>query len=248
MKKETFNLTVRLIAGVAAALILVSGMVLLGGKLDEGRTGALYQASGMKLSDTMLTIEGQDVTVEEYLYYLTVQCSSAQAAGITDLDMIIGEGVSAADYAAQLAVGNVTNRAVVDAWAAEVGIAMTAEEVAEMNTQLDSADYADAGVSRQFLETQARWQYLSNHILEEYSTEGGKLYPDEAAIQAAMAAGEDHGHEHDLETVLMELCNEEFAQRCNDAEIVYNEKYDGKLNVKAFYEKMVELTTAAAQG
>ncbi len=247
MKKETFNLLTRFIAGVAASLVLVGATAIAGEKMNEGRTGPFYQASGLKITDTMLTVDGVAVTVEEYLYDLTYQCNAAVSSGVSDLDMVLGEGVTAADYVKELAAYSITNSVVIESWAAEVGLALTAEDTAEMNAQLDSVDYAAAGISRQFLETQLRRSYLAGHIVNAYTTEGGALYPTAEAIEAAMAAGADHGHEHDEATVVMELCDEEFARRCTEAQIVYNEKYHSELNVKDFYAKMVALTAADAQ-
>ncbi len=245
MKKETFNLTLRFIAGLAAALILVGGIALVGEKMEDGRSGLLYQASGIPTTETMMTIEGQKVSAEEYFYYLVYHCDMVTSMGITDLDMEIGEGITAADYIAQQSVGAVTNRAVVEAWAKEAGITMTADEKADMKAQLDGVDYAAMGLSRRFLEEQVRYQYLSDHIITAYTTEGGKLYPSAEDIAAGMAAGEAHGHEHDEATVVMELCNEEFAERCNNAQIVYNEKLNGKVNVKEFYENLTAINTPA---
>lgn len=238
MKKETYNLLLRLIAGLAASLILVGGTALLGDKMNEGRTGLLYQASGIPTDAVVMTVDGQEVTAEEYLYYLLYNCDMISSMGLSDMTMELGEGVTVADYARQQADTNVVARAVSDAWAAEDGITLTAEEETELSTQLAEVDYAAAGLSRHFFETQLRSGLLTNHIMTEYTTEGGKLYPSAEDIAAGHAAAAGHDHEHTDADIAGELYTEELSARCMAAEVVYVAKYMDDLDVAGFYGKM----------
>ena len=113
MKKETFNLVIRFLVGLALSLLICAGMILL------GRVGSnkplIQQASGLKGSEVVLTVDGENVEAWEYLYMTSYTAQSLSYYGITDLNTALGEGYTAADYVAQQAESQVTQQAAIRA-------------------------------------------------------------------------------------------------------------------------------------
>ena len=57
MKKETFNLVVRFLVGLALSLLICAGMIMTG-KLGSDKP-LLQQASGLKGTETVMTVDGE---------------------------------------------------------------------------------------------------------------------------------------------------------------------------------------------
>ena len=81
MKKETFNLVIRALIGVAASLIIVGAMGLI--TEAQGDKTFVEQASGLKGTDVVMTVDGEAVTAEEYLYMTSYAAQSLSYYGIT---------------------------------------------------------------------------------------------------------------------------------------------------------------------
>ena len=120
MKKETFNLVIRLLIGVAASLVIVGAMGLI--TEAQGNKTFVEQASGLKGGEVVMTVNGEDVTVEEYLYMTAYAAQSLSYYGVTDLSMELGEGMTAADFVAEQAEGQLVASAALRAWAKEQGV------------------------------------------------------------------------------------------------------------------------------
>ena len=111
MKKETFNLVVRFLVGLALSLLICAGMIMTG-KLGSDKP-LLQQASGLKGTETVMTVDGEPVESWEYLYMVTYSAQNLSYYGVTDLSTQLGEGFTAADYVAQQAEAQVKQQAAV---------------------------------------------------------------------------------------------------------------------------------------
>ena len=67
MKKETFNLVVRFLVGLALSLLICAGMIMTG-KLGSDKP-LLQQASGLKGTETVMTVGGEPVESWDCLLY-----------------------------------------------------------------------------------------------------------------------------------------------------------------------------------
>lgn len=190
MKKQTFNLIIRALVGVAASLLIVGAMGLI---TESGSNKTLLeQASGVKADATVMTVSGESVSAEEYLYMITYQAQSLAYYGITDLNTEIGEGVSAADYVAEGAESQVVGAAVLRSWAKEMGVTLTQEDMAALQAERDV--YGDAaafaqtlklvGTSEKLFDDLMSQSMLYNHLYEIYCGKDGAQRPSDAALKA----------------------------------------------------------------
>ena len=168
------NNWIRFLAGVIASTVLVGAFALTGGMKSGKRTdGLMYQASGLHPDGELMSINGQVVSCEEYLYWLAQDCEylASQVEGL-DWNAVVTEGMTFAEYAKADAAEAVKQHAVVRAWAQEAGITLTDEDKAEMAAQREQ--YVTYYGSEE--------AYLYRDLYEAFSTPGSGLYPDEATL------------------------------------------------------------------
>ena len=139
MKKETFHLVIRFLVGLALSLLICAGMIMTG-KLGSNKP-LLQQASGLKGTETVMTVDGEPVETWEYLYMVSYTAQNLSYYGITDLSTQLGEGFTAADYVAQQAESQAVQQAAIRKWAADMGITLTEEDQATVEAQ--KAGYGD---------------------------------------------------------------------------------------------------------
>ena len=348
MTKATYNLLLRFVAGVAASLILIGGVIM----LEQKNAKSLYQnASGVETSAVVMSVNGQEVSAEEYLYWLSYYCDYykeyMEYMGVSDWNTELSEGFTAGDYIAQQAemqaVSMVTQYAVIDGWAQESGLALTEEDLADIEAQRAASIeqlggeegyqqwLQSLGVSDAFIERSLTHSYLINHLSEAYCTEGSAVYPDEESLNAYIDEHEYFGasilfvdtcemdkkakaaalkdmkgyvtklrkakdqdatfadiaeklgsepeavtftaeemeeafitglkkvkigsvsevitteegyyvairRQPELTGILQGMLNNEFADRCANAEVVYNDEVYGSINTLAFYKKLL---------
>jgi len=196
------NNWIRFLAGVIASAVLVGAFALTGGMKSGKRTdGLMYQASGLHPDGELMSINGQVVSCEEYLYWLAQDCEylASQVEGL-DWNAAVTEGMTFAEYAKADAAEAVKQHAVVRAWAEEAGITLTDEDKAEMAAQREQyVTYYGSeeaylrqlelvGISEETLELTQAGQYLYRDLYEAFSTPGSGLYPDEATLADYAAA------------------------------------------------------------
>ena len=196
------NNWIRFLAGVIASAVLVGAFALTGGMKSGKRTdGLMYQASGLHPDGELMSINGQVVSCEEYLYWLAQDCEylASQVEGL-DWNTAVTEGMTFAEYAKADAAEAVKQHAVVRAWAQEAGITLTDEDKAEMAAQREQyvtyygseeaylRQLGLVGISEETLELTQAGQYLYRDLYEAFSTPGSGLYPDEAALAEYAAA------------------------------------------------------------
>ena len=194
MKKETFNLVIRALIGVAASLIIVGAMGLI--TEAQGNKTFVEQASGLKGTDVVMTVDGEAVTAEEYLYMTAYAAQSLSYYGITDLNTEVGEGMMAADFVAQQAKEQVVASAALRAWAKEQGVTLTEEDLAALQAQKDAYGGAAAfqqtlkmvGVTEALFDSLMTQEMLHTHLYEIYCGKDGAQRPSEADLE--ILAGE----------------------------------------------------------
>ena len=194
MKKETFNLVLRALIGVAASLIIVGAMGLL--TEAQGNKTFVEQASGLKGTEVVMTVDGEAVSAEEYLYMTAYAAQSLSYYGITDLNTEVGEGMMAADFVAQQAKEQVIASAALRAWAKEQGVTLTEEDLAALQAQKDAYGGAAAfqqtlkmvGVTEALFDSLMTQEMLHTHLYEIYCAKDGAQRPSEADLE--ILAGE----------------------------------------------------------
>ena len=194
MNKETFRLIIRFLVGTALSLMLCAGMIMTE-KLGSNKP-LIQQASGLKGTETVMTVDGEPVSVEEYLYMVSYSAQTMSYYGITDLSMELGEGYTAADYVANQAESQAVQQAVIRKWAKDVGVTLTEEDQAVLQAQKDA--YGDDfqtllkinGISEAQYEQLIGTSLLYDRLYSAYCAEGGNLRPSDSDL-TAMA--ENHG-------------------------------------------------------
>ena len=194
MKKETFHLTIRFLVGLAASLLICAGMIMTE-KLGSNKP-LIQQASGLKGTETVMTVDGEPVTAEEYLYLVSYSAQSLTYYGITDLNTELGEGYTAADYVREQAESQAVQQAVIRKWAKDVNVTLTEEDQAALQAQKDAygADLEKAlklnGISEAQYDQLMNTSALYNRLYAAYCGADGEMRPSDSDL-TAMA--EDHG-------------------------------------------------------
>ena len=194
MKKETFHLIIRFLVGLAASLLICSGMIMTE-KIGSNKP-LIQQASGLKGTETVMTVNGEPVTAEEYLYLVSYSAQSLTYYGITDLNTELGEGYTAADYVREQAESQAVQQAVIRKWAKDVNVTLTEEDQAALQAQKDAygADLEKAlklnGISEAQYDQLMNTSALYNRLYAAYCGADGEMRPSDSDL-TAMA--EDHG-------------------------------------------------------
>lgn len=194
MKKETFYLIIRFLVGTALSLLLCAGMIMTE-KLGSNKP-LIQQASGLKGTETVMTVDGEPVSAEEYLYMVSYSAQTLSYYGVTDLSTELGEGYTAADYVASQAESQVVQQAVIRKWAKDAGVTLTEEDQSVLQAQKDS--YGDDfqmllkvnGISEAQYDQLIGTSLLYDRLYSAYCAEGGNLRPSDSDL-TAMA--ENHG-------------------------------------------------------
>lgn len=200
------NNWIRFIAGVLASVVLVGAFALTGGMKGGKRTdGLLYQASGLHPDGEILSIGGQPVTCEEYLFWLAMACQNVAASvpGEGWSAPISEGGLSYAEYAKVDAVEAVKQYAVVRLWAEQAGVTLSDSDRAAMESQRQQLieyyggeegyrqQLALMGLSQEMNNSIEETQYLYRSLYQAFCTPGTDLYPDD---QTLLAYAEQQGY------------------------------------------------------
>ncbi len=186
------RLIAMLLASVAAVMLIAY--------LDTGsgkRTdGIYYKATGIHPDAQLLEVNGETVTAEEYLYWLSYVCEylNSMAGGQLDLNAPLNDTTTFGEYAKMDALNTVKLYAVTRAWAAENGMALTQEDQAALEAQRQQyvAYYGSEeaylhqlellGISGEMLHDIEATPYLYLHLHDAFVSPEGALYPGEEAL------------------------------------------------------------------
>ena len=193
MKKETFHLVIRFLVGLALSLLICAGMIMTG-KLGSDKP-LLQQASGLKGTETVMTVDGEPVESWEYLYMVTYSAQNLSYYGVTDLSTQLGEGFTAADYVAQQAEAQVKQQAAVRKWAKDMGITLTEDDGATLQQQKEA--YGEDlqkvlqinGLTEEQYDQLMSTTLLYNRLYAAYCTTDGALRPSDKDL---LALAEEH--------------------------------------------------------
>lgn len=157
-----------------------------------GETPQLPEPEGIRREETLLTVDGRDVTAAQYLYWLTAICRSleqqyADAGKAVDWDSPAEEG-TLADYVKNQALRSTALYAMVENWAERYGCAVTEEERVQLAARWEEkaascggekaylAQLAEQGLDREGAERMAEDHYLYVDLCTLAETEGSPLY------------------------------------------------------------------------
>ena len=136
------------IAALLLALCLTFTLAACAPQEEETVKGAdvLSQVSGLDADAVMLTVDGREVTNQMYLYWLTYTMESLSSsmpswvddAGLLKWDEAASEDMTVEELVRQETLNTAKMYMVVENWAEKYGIALTEDETAIIDQDLDS--------------------------------------------------------------------------------------------------------------
>ena len=196
----------RIAAGVLACLVVLGAALWMTNRQNNGtRTdGLFYQASGIHPDAKLLTVDGETVTAEEYLYWLAYGCEYLTSnLGQVDWNASLTDGMTYGDYAKADALETVKLFTVIRQMAEENGISLTEEDQARLQEQKDNyaAYYGGEeayhrqvelmGVSEEMYDRINATYLMLDHLTDLAVKEGGSLYP---APEDLLSYGDENGY------------------------------------------------------
>ena len=189
MKKETFNMIIRFLMGAAVSMLICAGMI--ASEKWISSKPLIQQASGLKGSETVMTVDGEPVSAGEYLYLINYTARSVVAQiGTTDLSLQISEdGYTIGDYVAQQAEVRATQQAVIRKWAKDMDITLTEADQATLQAQKDATDDLESllklnGITEAQYDDLMSISILYNQLYEAYCGENGAMRPSDSDLTA----------------------------------------------------------------
>lgn len=190
------NLIIRALAGLLASILLVTGVALLGNMPNGKRTdGVFYGATGIHPDATLMTVNMQPVTAEEYLYWLAYDCDYLSSyMGTVDFDTAISGSMTFGQYAMEDAQRTVTLYSVVRAWAEQAGITLSEDSQTQLAAQRQQyvdyyggeEAYADQlklmGLTDDTFQRINEVYFLYSELYGAYCSEDGALRPSAEEI------------------------------------------------------------------
>ena len=187
----------RFVAGLIAAILLVSCVSFLDGANNGRRTdGLLYKASGIHPDATIMTINGEKISAEEFLYWVAYDCDylSYYAGSINWNDTVV-DNTTYSDYVMDEVTGTMRIYAIVRQMAKQGDITLTDEDMAALDAQRQqSVEYygGEEGYQQQiqlygvnedtYNQFTSKMYYLYTHVQEAF--DNGSLRPSDEELQA----------------------------------------------------------------
>ena len=144
-----------------------------------------------------MTVDGEEISAEEYLYMVSYSAQSLSYYGITDLNTQLGEGYTAADYVAEQAQSQVVQQAVIRKWAKDVNVALTEDDQTILANKKES--YGEGGfekllklngVSEELFDQITGSSMLYEKLYNAYCGENGEMRPSDSDLSAL---AQEHG-------------------------------------------------------
>lgn len=206
---------VKRIASGALVLAMLTG-ALTGCESKPAADDMAYQLTGIPRDATLMTVNGQKVTTEEYLFWLNQSISMQKqygnladdAAWETETD-----GKTAAQYVKDDAMETLKYYYVIASKAKEYGAeAMTEDQSTDLNDQIDSIaqtmesqnmtlqQYLDMqAISEQgFRDMMGKLNYAPSNLMTKLSEDGGPLVPTDEEMDAFLESEGLHQVKHIL--------------------------------------------------
>lgn len=186
----------RFVAGLIAAILLVSCLSLIDGGGSGTRTdGLYYQVSGIHPDATIMTVDGEKISAEEYLYWLAYDCEYLSAyAGSLDWDEVVTGTMTYGDYVKDEVTDTMKTYAVIRRMAEKGHVTLSEEDEAALDTQRRQyiAYYGSEeayrrqiqllGVSEETFDNINAMYYLYSRVQEAFCD--GSLRPDDGELQS----------------------------------------------------------------
>ncbi|MBQ9393027.1 MAG: hypothetical protein IJU18_03430 [Oscillospiraceae bacterium] len=193
------NLWIRLAAGLAASVLLTAAGGGAMALLDRGghrSDGLFYQATGIRPDARLLTVNGEAIQAEEYLYWLAYDSEYLTSyLGSVDWSAQLTENMTYGDYAKADALETVKTFALIRRMAADNGIVLKEEDelaLAQQKTEYiayygGEEAYGNQirlmGVSEETFDRINAEHLLIGRVTEAACTPGGALYPGDEALE-----------------------------------------------------------------
>ena len=196
MKKETLNMIIRFLMGAAVSMLICAGMIA-SGKWVSSKP-LIQQASGLKGTEIVMTVDGEEISAEEYLYMANYSARSLSYYGITDLNIQLGEGYTAADYVAEQAQSQVVQQAVIRKWAKEMNVTLTENDQTALANRKESFGGEGGfemllrinGIDEALFDQVNATSCLYENLYKTYCDEDGEMRPSDSDLTAL---AEEHG-------------------------------------------------------
>lgn len=200
------KLWLRIGAGVLACLVVIGAALWTTNRTNNGtRTdGLFYQASGIHPDAKLLTVDGETVEAEEYLYWLAYGCEYLTSnLGSVDWNKTLTDDMTYGDYVKADALETAKLFAVIRQMAEENGVTLTEEDQAKLQEQKDNyiAYYGGEeayhrqvelmGISEETYDRINSTYLLLDHLTDMAVAEGGSLYPPREDL---LSYGAEHGY------------------------------------------------------
>ena len=184
-----------------AAMLAVSVLMVLwiasGDRMSAGQRtdGLYYEDTGIHPDAVLMRINGEDISAEEYLYWLAYDCEYLTSY-VPNLDFSaeVSNGMTYGSYAKADAVETVKLYALLRQWAKQYNVSLTEEDEARLQQQRQqyvtyyggeegyAQQLALMGISEETFDGMLAAQYLNSSLQTAYGP-GGSLY-DEDAVRA----------------------------------------------------------------
>lgn len=206
MKKQRMGIIadqkIRLAFMLVLSILLVVIISLTTGKMSPGHSqeGLYYEITGLRPDAVLMEVNGEPITVEEYLYWVFTDCNYLTTyGGVTDLSAALTEDMTYADYVRSDVVVTMKLYGAVRAWARANGVTLTDEQRQELTAQRQSyVDYygseeaylgqlAVLGISEECFDRINETPYLYSRMVELYTDPDSTFYPGEDVLKAFAA-------------------------------------------------------------
>ena len=194
MKKSLIRLAASVVLSVALVAALSASGILTNGHRSDG---LFYQASGIRPDAELLTVNGETIDAEEYLYWVAYDCEYL-SANVSDLDFDaeLSDGMTYGAYARQDALETVKLYAVIRQWARQGNVTLTDSDREALEKQRQQyinyygseeaylKQIQGMGVSETMFDSINQGYYLYAGVRQAFCTEGSALYPAQEDIDA----------------------------------------------------------------
>ena len=186
-----------------AAMLVVSVLMVLwiasGDRMSAGQRtdGLYYEVTGIHPDAVLMRINGEDISAEEYLYWLAYDCEYLTSY-VPNLDFSaeVSNGMTYGSYAKADAVETVKLYALLRQWAKQYNVSLTEEDEARLQQQRQQyvtyyggeEGYQQQlqllGISEDTFDSINRMYLLYARIHDLYTADGSAMHPTQEAIDA----------------------------------------------------------------
>ena len=186
-----------------AAMLAVSVLMVLwiasGDRMSAGQRtdGLYYEVTGIHPDAVLMRINGEDISAEEYLYWLAYDCEYLTSY-VPNLDFSaeVSNGMTYGSYAKADAVETVKLYALLRQWAKQYNVSLTEEDEARLQQQRQQyvtyyggeEGYQQQlqllGISEDTFDSINRMYLLYARIHDLYTADGSAMHPTQEAIDA----------------------------------------------------------------